>query len=45
MKLIAGYAKKSDPYLVKATQPYLTRRISDGHRNDVPAKKRFVLWD
>jgi hypothetical protein len=39
MELIAAYSKQGVPYIVEATQPYLISSISDGHRNDVPAKR------
>jgi hypothetical protein len=40
---IAAYAKEGDPYIVETTQPYLTSRIGDGHRDDVPANEHVVL--
>ena len=39
MELIAAYSKQGIPYVVEATQPYLISGISDGHRNNVPAKR------
>lgn len=43
MKLIAAYSKQGVSYVVKATQPYLISSISDGHRNDVPAKRALRI--
>jgi len=39
MKLIAAYPKQGVPDIVEAAQPYLISSISDGHRNDIPAKR------
>jgi hypothetical protein len=43
MELIAAYSKQGCPYVVEATQPYLISSISDGHRNDVPAKRALRI--
>jgi hypothetical protein len=43
MELIAAYSKQGVPYLVEATQPQLIGSISDGHRNDVPAKRALRI--
>jgi hypothetical protein len=43
MELIAADSKQGDPYIVEATQPYLISSISDGHRNDVPAKRALRI--
>lgn len=43
MELIAVYSKQDVPYIVEAIQPYLISCISDGHRNDVPAKRALLL--
>ena len=39
MELIAAYSKQGISYIIEAAQPYLVSSISDGHRNDVPAKR------
>ncbi len=43
MKLIAAYPKQGVPYIIETTQPYLISSISDGHRNDVPAKRALRI--